>query len=161
MESISVVIPLYNKGPYISRTLNSALSQTKLPGEIIVVDDGSTDGGGEIVQQMNNPLIRLVTQENKGVSVARNVGISLAKGELIAFLDADDEWKPRFLEVISDMRRLYPQAGAYASAFDLIDPKGRKLVKKFKGVSTDSKHQLIDNLFSMDIDPILLWTSAV
>jgi glycosyltransferase involved in cell wall biosynthesis len=161
-ESVSVVIPLYNKAPFISRAINSVMLQKKLPREIIVIDDGSTDGGGEIVSQMNNPLIRLVQQVNKGVSVARNVGISLAKGELIAFLDADDEWKPGFLEAIHGLRELYPQAGAYATAFEKIDHKGRRNTKKCKGISSSpGKHYFINNLFSFGVTPPLLWTSAV
>jgi glycosyltransferase involved in cell wall biosynthesis len=157
METISVVIPLYNKGPFIMRTINSVLNQTKLPGEIIVIDDGSTDGGGEIVDQMNNSLVRLVRQKNQGVSVARNVGISLAKGDLVACLDADDEWNPKFLETISEMRQLFPQAGAYATAYDIIDSQGRRKVKS-TGILANGKHQLINNFFS--VDPALIWISA-
>ena len=125
MDQISVVIPLYNKAPYIARALNSVLAQERLPEEIIVVDDGSTDGGGDLVKQFKDPLIRLIRQENQGVSAARNRGISLAKGELIAFLDADDTWQPGFLKVISEMRELYPQAGIYGTAYDVINPKGK------------------------------------
>ena len=161
MESISVVIPLYNKAPFILRAIRSVLSQTKLPEEIIVIDDGSSDGGGDLVAQLQNPLIRLVRQENKGVSVARNVGISLAKGELIAFLDADDEWRPNFLEVIGEMRQLYPQAGAYATAFDIVTPAGKRIKKEFKGISPHHNPHLIENMFSVHIDPALIWTSAV
>jgi glycosyltransferase involved in cell wall biosynthesis len=160
-EIISVVIPLYNKAPFILRAIHSVLGQTKSAGEIIVIDDGSTDGGGDLVDQLQNPFIRLIRQENKGVSVARNVGISLANGDLIAFLDADDEWKPKFLEVISEMRQLYPHAGAYAAAFDIITTEGKRILKKFKGISACCEHQLIGNIFSVDIDPALIWTSAV
>ncbi len=124
--SISVVIPLYNKALHIERALHSVLLQTSLPDEIIVVDDGSTDGSGEIVESMRIPGLRFIRQENQGVSAARNRGITEAKGELVAFLDADDAWKPRFLEVILQMYREFPQAGAYATCFECITPDGVK-----------------------------------
>ena len=66
MESISVIVPLYNKAPYISQTINLILKQTKLPAEVIVIDDGSTDGGGDLVDLLQNPLIRLIRQKNTG-----------------------------------------------------------------------------------------------
>jgi glycosyltransferase involved in cell wall biosynthesis len=96
--SISVVIPLYNKAPYVCRALSSVLRQTIQDFECIVVDDGSTDGGGDLVRKMGDRRIRLVRQANGGVSRARNKGINLARHPLIAFLDADDEWLPGFLE---------------------------------------------------------------
>jgi glycosyltransferase involved in cell wall biosynthesis len=160
MDQISVVIPLYNKAPHIARTLNSVLAQERLPEEIIVVDDGSTDGGGEVVKQFQDPLIRLVRQENQGVSVARNVGISLAKGDLIAFLDADDAWKPGFLKVISEMRELYPQAGIYATAYDVINPQGKRYTLNFKLLPPHCEQGLVDNLFRGEASQSV-WTSAV
>jgi glycosyltransferase involved in cell wall biosynthesis len=95
--TISVVIPLYNKGRYIERALASVLAQTLPPLEIIVVDDGSTDDGPERVLNLNNPHIALITQENRGPGAARNAGLARARGKYIAFLDADDEWMPSFL----------------------------------------------------------------
>ncbi|MFI4963331.1 MAG: glycosyltransferase family 2 protein [Legionellales bacterium] len=129
MEEISVVIPLYNKAPYIDRSLNSVLSQTFLPKEIIVVDDGSTDGGEDIVKNYNHPLIRLISKKNEGVSATRNRGVLEATGSLIAFLDADDCWQPRFLEVIHNLRQQFPQAGIYATNFELVRPNGE--IKKY------------------------------
>jgi glycosyltransferase involved in cell wall biosynthesis len=124
LEEISVVIPLYNKAPHIGRSLNSILSQTFLPKEIIVVDDGSTDGGADIVRNYNHPLIRLISKDNEGVSATRNRGVQEATGSLVAFLDADDYWQPRFLEVIHNLRRQFPQAGIYATNFEVIRPNG-------------------------------------
>jgi glycosyltransferase involved in cell wall biosynthesis len=98
--TISVVIPLYNKGEYIKRALTSVLNQTCRVLEIIVVDDGSTDEGLERVERLAraNSTIRIIRQENKGPGAARNAGLHIAEGKYIAFLDADDEWYPSFLE---------------------------------------------------------------
>jgi glycosyltransferase involved in cell wall biosynthesis len=141
--SVSVVIPLYNKAPHIERTLQSVLMQTSLPDEIIVVDDGSTDGGGEIVASLGDPRIRLITQENRGESAARNRGITEAKGDLIAFLDADDAWRPPFLETINYLRKKYSNAGAYATAYDIVGPQGEKRILKFNALPNDLPDGLI------------------
>lgn len=94
---LSVVIPLYNKAPYITRALDSVVTQTFADFEVIVVDDGSTDEGSQIVDAYNDVRVRLVRQSNWGPGAARNRGIVEARGELIAFLDADDEWLPEYL----------------------------------------------------------------
>ena len=96
--TVSVVIPLYNKGKYIERAISSVLAQSFPPLEVIVVDDGSTDDGPEKVLKLKNPKIALIQQENKGPGAARNAGLAIAKGKYIAFLDADDEWYPSFLK---------------------------------------------------------------
>lgn len=98
MPRISVIVPTFNNGPFILETIQSILAQTLPPDEIIVVDDGSTDRTGEIVEAIQDPRLRYVYQENAGVSVARNTGLSLSTGEYIAFIDADDRWRPRMLE---------------------------------------------------------------
>ena len=122
VPAVSVVIPLYNKGPYIARALNSVLAQTFQDFEVIVVDDGSTDDGAEVVSGFRDPRIRLIQQENQGVSAARNRGIEAARAELVAFLDADDEWLPGFLETILRLRTLYPGAGLYGTAYEVHFP---------------------------------------
>jgi len=96
--TVSVIIPLFNKEKYIERALLSVLSQTHQPLDIIVVDDGSTDDGPERVLKLNQPGITLIMQENKGPGAARNAGLARAKGKYVAFLDADDEWFPSFIE---------------------------------------------------------------
>ena len=93
---ISVVIPLYNKEEQIADTLQSIFAQTFQDFEIVIVDDGSTDNSVEEVEKFDDSRIRLIHQTNAGVSAARNRGIEEARGELIAFLDADDEWKPEY-----------------------------------------------------------------
>ena len=116
-SDITVVIPLYNKSAEIARAVNSALVQSMLPREIIVVDDGSTDGSGDIVEGINSPLIRLISQENRGVSVARNVGIEAATTKWVALLDGDDMWCADFLQTVADLIDHYPDCGAYGTAF--------------------------------------------
>lgn len=97
--AVSVVVPLYNKAAYIKKTLASILAQTYPPDEIIVVNDGSTDDGPSLVQAIDDERILLLHQDNQGPGNARNRGLLTAKAPYIAFLDADDEWLPNFLEV--------------------------------------------------------------
>jgi glycosyltransferase involved in cell wall biosynthesis len=127
----SVVIPLYNKESYIARALASVQGQTVRDFEIVVVDDGSTDGGSRIVARCAGPGLRLLRQENAGVSAARNRGIEEARGGWIAFLDADDVWKPDYLETISRLIKQHPEAGAYATAYECIMPGGTVLSPKY------------------------------
>ena len=94
---VSVIIPLYNKAPYVRRALDSAAAQTFRDFELIVVDDGSTDEGARVVEDYGDGRVRLVRQPNAGPGAARNRGIAEARGELLAFLDADDAWTPPFL----------------------------------------------------------------
>lgn len=131
---ISVVIPLYNKAPYIERALKSVLSQSFQNFEIIVVDDGSTDGGAEIVKNIKDPRIILVQQENAGVSAARNRGITEATTELIAFLDADDAWERDFLKTIIDLTFEYPYAGAYATSYRIHRTYVKKFILRYKHI---------------------------
>lgn len=95
---ISVVIPLYNKEASIAQSLGSVLSQSYQDFEVLIVDDGSTDGSVDIVDSMNDPRIQLIRQKNGGPSKARNVGMKNAKGEWILFIDADDEMLPGTIE---------------------------------------------------------------
>ncbi|MFA5329758.1 MAG: glycosyltransferase family A protein [Prolixibacteraceae bacterium] len=98
----SIVIPLYNKAHTILNTLNSVFAQTFQEFEIVIVNDGSTDNCINIIERStSDPRIRIINQENKGVSAARNRGMAEAKYEYIAFLDGDDEWLPMYLEFIS------------------------------------------------------------
>lgn len=122
--NISVVIPLYNKADHVLAAVTSALNQQLPPLEIIVVDDGSTDDGPALVATMNQPMVRLLRQANAGVSAARNAGIAQARGELIAFLDADDTQDPDYLAMLADMAASFPSAGLYATGYRRVDVDG-------------------------------------
>jgi len=105
--TISVIIPAWNAERHIARAIRSVLAQTRPAEEIIVVDDGSTDGTAETVRAFGTQ-VRLICQPNGGVSVARNTGIAAATGQWIAFLDADDEWLPEKLRLQAERHQQYP-----------------------------------------------------
>jgi glycosyltransferase involved in cell wall biosynthesis len=104
----------------------------------------------------------LIQQPNQGVSVARNRGVAEAKGELIAFLDPDDAWKPGYLEKILHLRREFPQAGIYATAYEIVDPQGSLMPQKFNVLPPESDQGLIRRYFKLALSrPEPLTTSAV
>jgi glycosyltransferase involved in cell wall biosynthesis len=105
---ISVIVPLYNKAAWIERCLESILRQSFGDFEVIVVDDGSTDGSEIIVGRCPDPRIRLIRQSNAGPGAARNRGVSEARAEIVAMLDADDAWSPDYL---SESLRILDQHG--------------------------------------------------
>lgn len=157
-----MVIPLYNKGPYIARTIDSVLAQTVFDFEIVIVDDGSTDNGPDVVATYQDDRIRLIKQENQGVSAARNRGISEASSDFIAFLDADDEWEADHLETLLRLRSNFPQSGAFATAYVRL-LKGRKVVfPNFQAIPPAPWEGVISDYFqaaALGAPPV--WTSAV
>ncbi len=98
-SAITCVIPAYNRESLVARAVRSALDQTSAPSEIIIVDDGSTDGTVDAVGQFGSP-VRCITQENRGCASARNRGVQESQTEWVAFLDSDDYWTPHHLEKI-------------------------------------------------------------
>ena len=134
---ISVVIPLYNKAQSIRRTLDSVLAQTYTNYEIIVVDDGSTDGSADVAEATLREFsgrptgygleFSVIRKENGGVSSARNAGIMEAKGEYIAFLDGDDLWHPEYLETLHQLIVDYPDAALYGIGYTTL--KGDEIPK--------------------------------
>jgi glycosyltransferase involved in cell wall biosynthesis len=164
VPAVSVVIPLYNKGPYIARALNSVLAQTFQDFEVIVVDDGSTDDGAEVVRSFEDPRIRLIQQENRGVSAARNRGIEVARAELIAFLDADDEWLAGHLKILVRLRAKYPEAGAYGTAYLIARRNLRIKVANFCAIPEEPWEGLLPSYFkaaTLGAPPISASTVAI
>lgn len=157
----SVVIPLYNKDKHITRAINSVLNQSYRKFEIIVVDDGSTDSGVIEVKKINDSRIRLVQQINLGVSSARNKGISLAKYNFVGFLDADDAWKPDFLETIYFLIKKYPEAGAFATAYEIINNVSKKSIPKSILNVPEGWEGIIDDYFRLALKSPLISASSV
>ena len=124
----SIIIPLYNKAPYIRKALETVCAQTYTDYEVIVVDDGSTDDSYAIAEaffhssRLSPLAFRLIRQANAGVSVARNNGVAQASGEYVAFLDADDWWEPTYLERMAQLIEDYPEAGLYGMNYIYYKP---------------------------------------
>ena len=106
---VSVVIPVYNGSQYLAEAIESVLSQTYQPTELIIVDDGSTDNSAIIAQSYKQ--VHYIYQPNQGVSVARNTGLLAAQGGFIAFLDADDQWPAEKLNLQVEYLLNHPQVG--------------------------------------------------
>ncbi|WP_215226794.1 glycosyltransferase family A protein [Echinicola shivajiensis] len=117
----SIIIPLYNKAPYICRAIDSVLGQSFKEFEIIVINDGSTDGGEQLLEEKYGNQIQLIHQPNQGVSVARNKGIVVAKGDYIAFLDADDYWHKDYLRFVNQVISKHPDIGIIGTKYDSIE----------------------------------------
>lgn len=154
---ITAIIPLYNKAGSVAHALRSVVEQTLPPAEILVVDDGSDDGGGAVAERMSQEYpqanIRLLRQSNAGVSAARNRAIAEASCEWVALLDADDRWESCHLENAAAMMERFPRCDIYASAFRVDD--GRRLVN---GHTPDAEG--IIDFFAVSLDSYAVIPSA-
>ena len=134
----SIIIPLYNKAAYVLKAIESVCTQTYTGWELIVVDDGSTDGSADIVRDFIRELkiedrrLKILSQENAGVAAARNRGVKESKGEYVCFLDADDWWKPEFLEEMNKLIAEYPDAGLYATNYVYYKPGKTRVALKLQ-----------------------------
>lgn len=127
----TAVIPLFNKAATVQRALESACRQEFLPAEILVVNDGSTDRGDEAARRYPDSRIRVLDQPNRGVSAARNAGLRAASQPFIAFLDADDRWRPAFLARMRDLIASHPGAVLYGAGFVTVEGDA---VKRYHGI---------------------------
>jgi glycosyltransferase involved in cell wall biosynthesis len=144
----SVIIPLYNKAPFIMRAIDSVLNQTFQDFEIIVVNDGSTDGGESLVEGYKSKSIKLISQKNQGVSAARNTGIKEAKFPYIAFLDADDYWHPDYLFWMTSVLDKYPEAGMLGSSYSNEELPGKILNPTILEIDDYFKRAVHNTLFT-------------
>lgn len=127
MPHVSIVVPAYNTLKTLPQTIDSLLAQTYTDFEIIVVDDGSTDGTSQWVAAQKDPRIRLFRQINRGLAGARNGGIIAAEGTLIGFCDGDDLWEPEKLQKHVDFLARHPDIGVSYSGSLLVDEKNNSL----------------------------------
>ena len=159
---ISVVIPLYNKEKCVASTLRTVLNQTFTDYEIVIVNDGSTDNSVAEVEKVQDDRIRLIHQQNAGVSVARNRGIKEAKGDLIAFLDADDEWKPEYLTTQYHLSQKYPECSVFACNYEFCSAEGKVTPTIIHKLSLAGEDGILINYFEVaSCSHSPLWTSAV
>lgn len=159
---ISVIIPLYNKEQSIASTLQTVLNQTFCDYEIVIVNDGSTDNSVAEVEKVLDPRIRLVHQRNAGVSAARNRGIEEAKGEFVAFLDADDIWNPAYLATQNKLVQKYPECDVYACNYEFESAAGNITSTVIKRLPFDGTDGVFPNYFEVACrSSPPLWTSAV
>lgn len=162
MKTISVIIPLFNKEQTLGRALKSVFDQTMQPIEIIIVNDGSTDNGPNLVSNLTNKTVKLINQNNRGVSAARNTGTEISTGELIAFLDADDEWEPNYLLTIARLLKIYPDCIGAATSYFLGGPSAERSPICLKRLPFETKEGILTNYFEVSVHsnpPV--WTSAV
>ncbi|MBI3860311.1 MAG: glycosyltransferase [Planctomycetia bacterium] len=147
----SAVIPTFNRAYCIARTIDSALAQTYRDTEVVVVDDGSTDGTAEMIRDRfgNEPRVRYLHQQNAGVSAARNAGMLAARGEFLALLDSDDSWHPWKLEAQIAALRRFPELGMVWTDFEAVDPEGRIVdPRHLKAMFAGYKHFSDEELFT-------------
>ncbi len=154
-------MPLYNKAAQVLDTVASVAAQTVTNWELVVVDDGSTDGGPALVRALGDARIRVVGQANAGVSAARNRGIELASAELIAFLDADDLWLPEFLAIVLALQVDFPEALWFATGYEIRPVQGDAFASRLRGPAINFSRGVLPDYFSVAIvsDPPV-WTSA-
>src|SRR6185503_2024667 len=118
-RDVSAVIPAYQAAAFLADAVESVLAQTEPVGEIVVVDDGSTDGTAAVAASFGD-RVRYVRQENQGVAAARNRGVAEARGRLVAFLDADDTWEPeKTARQLAHLRAHPDYAAVYSDLCDV------------------------------------------
>ena len=161
MPRFSVIIPVYNKGKQLSKTIESVLQQCFSDFEIIIVNDGSTDASESIIKSFKDSRIHYIKQKNQGVSVARNTGIKAANTDYIALLDSDDLWKEDYLEKIDALIDGYPKQYVFATVC-IIESRG-KMYKPTYSVSNLSpdKSYILPYFASSYINTILTSSSTV
>jgi hypothetical protein len=156
----SILIPLYNKARYIEGTIKSVLAQTCTDFELLVIDDGSTDGGADIVAAFDDPRVRLIRKANSGVSITRNLGIELAQAEWVAFLDADDWHHSTYLESLLLLHDRFPEADTLGTDFIKLPDMPGEWPPHWPAVNAAPDFDLITDLPLRWMDGPTLCTSS-
>ena len=147
----SVIIPLYNKENYIEKAIQSVINQSNNDFEIIIVDDCSTDLSYEIAKKCISEKINLIKHsKNKGLSASRNTGILNSRGNYITLLDADDLWKPNYLEEIKLLIDTFPEAKLFATNYEEVYPNNLILTPK-NNADYLQPIQIIDDYFAVNL----------
>ncbi|OEJ98980.1 hypothetical protein A8C32_07300 [Flavivirga aquatica] len=160
MPFFSVIIPLYNKESHIKDTLNSIIKQNFKDFEIIIINDGSTDGSLEAAKLVSDNRIKIYSQNNSGASSARNLGIKKAIGNYIALMDGDDIWYPNHLQEFHNSISKFPDAGLFCNAYDIKLSKSQ-IVKASYSIRKREIPHIIDDYFLASTIRSLGWTSAI
>lgn len=160
----SVIIPLYNKSPYVTKAIQSVLSQTYSDYELIIIDDGSKDDSVGVATRAieGSDNCRLIRQGNSGVSIARNNGVSASQGSFLCFLDADDWWSPDFLTEMSKLIGEFPDAGIYGTNYTIVNETKHKTRVSPIGVEQGFEKGYINycQVYAKTL-AMPLWTGAV
>ncbi len=160
----SVIIPLYNKVPYVAKAIGSVLAQTYTDYELVIMDDGSKDDSFAVASKAVEgfPNCHLYRQANGGVSVARNNAVLLSQGEYLCFLDADDWWEPTFLQEMSTLIDEFPDAGIYGTNYTIVNESKRKTRVAPIGVEQGFERGYINycRVYAKTL-AMPLWTGAV
>lgn len=160
----SIIVPLYNKEDYIQNTLNSILKQTFKDFEIIIINDGSTDKSfekaKETLKNFKNHII--INQSNKGLSATRNNGISLARGKLVALIDADDQWQNTFLEIIHGLYLKFPDAGFFGTDY-LEKYSNNNILETRKNIDSKLKNEsfIVEDFFHANMFQSIICQSCI
>lgn len=145
MPFFSVIIPLYNKEPFVENTIKSILNQTFSDYEILIVNDCSTDLSVGKIKPFLSESIRLIEHsQNNGLSAARNTGIANASSNYITFLDADDIWKPTFLETIHNLISEFPEAKIFGTNYEEVYSNKITTPNNFPEGIASKENQIID-----------------
>jgi len=161
MPFFSVIIPLFNKENYIENTLKSVFNQNFNDFEIIIIEDGSTDKSvKKVTPYLSERVTVIYHKENKGLSAARNTGIKSATAEYLVFLDADDLWKPDYLEKIHSLITIYPEASLFATNYEEIYEKD-KTISITSNIKRNQKDGIIADFFEVNLQQPIYCPSSL
>lgn len=161
MPKFSVVIAVYNKEKHLAKTLQSVFAQTFQDFEVVLVNDGSTDGSEKVIKQFKDSRLRYYHQENKGAAAGRNAAINKATAPYIALLDADDLWEPTYLETMDTLIKTHPNENVFACAV-AVETKGKTIKSAYSIPNlTANKTYIVDYFKSSFFNTILTSSSTI